>query len=269
MTLTEKQIETFIQFPNELSKERRREVRRQIERDPETALYFEWFKSYYAIYEELSKEEKRDAAVSIISMKPMIEDSETDRGIFVLAAQSKESNGHVIETLKTFASDENNTLLRALHFKNRDEIKIHLLSNQVQKDDVLLFQIPAKNLYFVSEPGGKLSVSVNELDPEDVKEWESFNVHIPVCTVSLNSQFGKKSYLAGSSAFTEDMIPVEIVSKDNTVQLTPILNQNNPESNYLIVYSENQSKLFKMTDGVAKVEQELLETEGVRLYFYN
>ncbi|PKD44766.1 hypothetical protein CWD77_04695 [Rhodohalobacter barkolensis] len=269
MNLTEKQIETYVQFPDELSKERRREVRRQIERDSEASLYFEWFKNYYAIYEELSKEEKRDAAVSIISMKPMIEDSESYRGIFILAAQSQSSKEHVIETLKTFASDEHNTLLRALYFKSRDEIKIHLLSNQIQKDDVLLFQIPASNLFFVSEPGGKVSVSVNELDPENVKEWDSFNVHIPVCTVSQNTQLSKKSYLAGRSAFTEDMIPIEIEKKENTVQLTPILNHNDPETNFLVLYRENQSMLFKMTDGVATVEQELLETEGVRLFFYN
>ena len=269
MTLTERQIETFIQFPEELSKVKRREIRKQIESDSEAAIYFEWLRSYYSIYEELSKEDMGDSPDAIISLKPMMVDSESDGGIFVLAAQSRSVNKSVIETLKTFASDNHNTLLRALHFKSKDEIKIHLLSNQVQKDDVLLFQIPANNLIFVSEPGGKVSVSVNELDPEEVKEWESFNVHVPICTFSQNMQLNKRSYLAGRSALTENIIPIEIEVKENTVQLTPILNHNDSESNFLVLYRENQSMLFKMIDGSATVEQELLESEGVRLFFYN
>lgn len=269
MNLTEKQIETFIQFPDQLSEEMRKEVYNQIDSDPEAAAYFEWFKDYYSIYKELSKKEVNNASETVLSLKPMLDESESDPSVFVLAAQSTSGESTSIETLKTFVSEENSTLLRALYFKNKKEIKIHLLSNKVEKDDVLLFHIPEQNYLFTSNPGGKVSVNVDDLKPEDVKEWKSFNVHLPVCTVSHDSKQFNRSYLSGSSRFTQEVVPVEKETKGDIVQLTPYLNQSDSNCNYLVLFRENKSTLIKMTDGSAKIEQELLEADGVRLYFYN
>jgi hypothetical protein len=158
MIVTENQIETFIRYPESLTDEKKRVIRKQINVDPEAGDYYRWFKSFYCAFEVLSTKEKpEEKTEATITLIPLEKDAGSERSLFVLAAQSSETNGAAIETVRTFASEEHRMILRALHYKNKNEVRIHVLSEQIEKDDVVLFDIPEKNFLLVTSPGGKLS----------------------------------------------------------------------------------------------------------------
>ena len=271
MNSIKNQIEIFVRSSDRLSIENKKEVRSIIKSDPEAAAYFKWFKSFYRVYENLNKKSRQTADEdSTIKLVPMEQEIDSKRTMFVLAAQSTETNGALIETVRTFVSEEHRMLLRAIHYRNRKEIRIHILSEQIDEEDIILFDVPEQNLFLVTRPGGKLSADTAEIRPDDVRNWKTCNVHLPVCKVK---EFGAKSesssYLAGKSVFSETIVPIEANTKGDTVELYPILEESKPLCNHLVIYSKNQSTIIDMYNGTASVPKQLIQGEEVRLYFYN
>jgi len=266
-----KQIESFVRYPDRLSNENKKEIRSIIEADPEAAAYFKWFKSFYRVYDDMTNKNRQHAEQDFtITLVPMNQETDVKRTMFVLAAQSTKTNGASIETVRTFASDEHRMLLRAIHYRNINEIRIHVLSEQIDEEDIILFDVPERNLFLVTSPGGKLSADTAEIRPDDVKKWKVCNVHLPVCKVKeLGFKSESSSYLAGKSVFSETIVPIEANTKGDTVELYPILEESKPLCNHLVIYSKNQSTIIDMYNGTASVPKQLIQGEEVRLYFYN
>jgi hypothetical protein len=56
--------------------------------------------------------------------------------------------------------------MRVLDLKDKKATQIHILSDQVGSNDVVL-HFPNKNLYLASQPGGKIEISYSKLSKED------------------------------------------------------------------------------------------------------
>ena len=271
MNAIENQIEAYIRYPESLTEEEKREIRKQIDTDTEVAASYAWFAGFYRAYDDLRENRKPGKKPdSVIKLIPLEEDPGAERNRFVLAAQSSDSNGAAIDTVRTFASEEHRMLLRALHYKNKDEVRIHVLSEQIEKDDVILFDVPEESLLMVTSPGGKLSADTKDIQPEIVKNWKACTVHLPVCRVN---GFGKKrpgsGYLAGKSVFSDEIIPIEMEVGDNKVEISPTLESSDTVCKHLVVYKNNQSTIIKMNNGMAVLPMEVLENDEIRLFFYN
>lgn len=273
---TEKQLETFVRHPDKLSESEFSRILKYLKSDEELRLIAEWFSHFYDTLDEYISEAKKAAnekrwVPSTIKLEPLSVTKKNGRRIFVLAAQTETadaSNG--IEQIRTFASKKYGTLIRILRLRSKQTTKIDVISDHIEEDDIVILSVPGTDIHLITQPGGKLEISSGQISGEEIKEWESCTVNLPVLKTKVNRRSSiRNGYLFAKSS-SADTKSVEILQGTENVQIYPDQTDTNANPRYMVLSEEGKlSSLWNLKDGKVSIPKEKFHNREVSLFFFN
>jgi hypothetical protein len=263
---TEKDIERYIRFPEQLSPEDIRRIENALEENEELSLLADWFSRYYQLVDDsVRKTTVRPPQIELTHMK-MVESKQ--RTMFVLAAKSEGAKMESIETVRTFVSDRYRTLMRVLYDKKRNLTRIHVISDHVGNQDVVLIYFPDDNLHLVSQPGGKAVVPEEQLGKDQVKTWSACRILLPLLRSKINRLDPEFcGYLPADSG--GGISTIEVVQDENEVSIITGSEDGIPESGILLLYSKDESTLWKISNNRATIPCDKVHNRELTFFFYN
>ena len=176
--IDEHKIEQYLRFPEELSTEEIREVEELIAANPEAKAVAEWMRDFYAEYDLLNRP-------LIMQLSPQ-KFTANHSGPMVLAAMTTPESVTGLQTKVTFASRENQTLLRVLEDAENHKLQFHVISRFLGPEDRALIHLKEPGIELITEKGGRL---VNVVNPSlSGLNWENIlaELRMPASTCSYN-----------------------------------------------------------------------------------
>lgn len=137
--ITEKEIEQYVRFPQEISEEQWARIKKKIDASQELQEIAQFFKEYDEYLDEAIRASRSINIIPLTLFKP--EQKFTKPNRLILAAQTKQQSSK-LQTVATLSSEENETVVRILSEKETDKCRIHVLSNRLenQAPSILSFQ---------------------------------------------------------------------------------------------------------------------------------
>ncbi|TVR29118.1 MAG: hypothetical protein EA390_10325 [Balneolaceae bacterium] len=265
---SDKDIETYVKFPETLTGEKRAWIENALAASEELMLLADWFKTFYENVDSPEKEgEGYQHKPDRITMVPFISEGLHRRKRFVLAAKTTERKDS-LETVQTFQSEEFRSLLRILHREKNSEFNIHLVSEFVKNDDIILFKFMDRQGFTISKPGGKISIPEDKLTAEEIRGWNSCEIYLPAMTCNLNKKTSSRDgFIAAIKDGGMETVEVTRSGADVLIQTDPESESGLPAK--MVLNTEKGSSLWKIENGRAVVPGSLFRGMDVKLFFYN
>jgi hypothetical protein len=263
---TEKDIEQYIRFPEQLSPESIRRIELALEENEELELLANWFSRYYQFVDDSGRRTPaRPPQIELVPMK--IADSK-QRTMFVLAAKTEDPKTEDIETVRTFVSDRYRTLMRVLYDRKRNLTRIHVVSDHVGKQDIVLIYFPDNDLHLVSKPGGKAEVPEEQIGKELVESWSSCRILLPVSRSKIN-HLGPEfnGYFPADSG--GGISTIEVEQDEDEVNIITGREDGYSESGILLLYSKDESTLWRIRNHRATLPPDKVHNRELTLFIYN
>lgn len=212
LKITEKDIEIFIRYPSALSAAEREKVRDEIGSSIELQKLADWFRDFYDIVDsENRKSTRKPGKIKLLPIKKAVP---AEKHRFVLAAMTGNKTAGGLETVATYVSEVNHTILRVLKNHSKDTIDLYVLSPHLSSDDSAILFIPEKELHMVTHPGGKLSLPYqNPWMPEDLL-WQNCEILLPKVKVSL------ENLLQNKTIQVTDTLSVHVTDRDGKLYIS-------------------------------------------------
>lgn len=268
---TEKHIEKLVLRRSELTAEEQQWIQKWIRKDRGVRLLAEWFKTFHRSADDIeSLQERPDDFSPVIELQTSQKKSIYSSGVFVLAAQTPVAgrNKKSLTTIRTFVSEEHKTLIRILHNSLKDQSKLHVISEFVRDDDIVLIEIrDKKNTMLVSEPGGTFVISYRECSQEAIKNWESCELHLPISKIRAykNSEHDTLNFDTSEAYFEREELGLERV--EDELHIT--FNTSSEEApDKMVIYSEEKSTIWPVEHGNCAIDIQDLSDTVTTLYFY-
>lgn len=269
---TEKNIEQYIRFPSELSGEEKTWIEEWVKKDQEIRALAEWYKQYYKNVDQVEKDRGMfDAEKPVnITLNPYNRPQKIASNVFVLAAQTpavdrRKAN---LRTIRTFVSEEHKTLIRVLYDSGKNYSKLHVISEFVDEDDIVLIEVlDDEHTLMVSDLGGTFMIPDRKISQENIKDWNRCELHLPVSKIRVfkDLKTGTLNFDSSSSMFeredlklnvTEDELQIEVNSKAKII----------PDK--VVVYTDNQSKIWPVEMGSCSLAADMFTDSVSSLYFF-
>ena len=149
-------IEQFVRYPDEFTVSERAQIKEFIAKNEESRRIADWYKEFYDQLNIVN----RPVLLKLKNKKFTAKYS----GPMVLAAMTSPEMNSGIVTKATFASEEQNTLVRILEDRRSKKLQFHVLSKFIGEKDRVLIGFEGLGFEFVTDKGGKLKdIEVQEL----------------------------------------------------------------------------------------------------------
>jgi len=264
--LTEKDIEQYIRFPEQLSPDVIQMIETALEENEELALLADWFSRYYQLVDDSGR--ISPARPPLIELVPMKVAESKQRSIFVLAAKTENPNAEDIETVRTFVSDRYRTLMRVLYDRKRNLTRIHVVSDHVGEQDIVLIYFPDNDLHLVSKPGGKAEVPVEQIGKELVETWSSCRILLPMLRSKINHLSPEfNGYFPADSG--GGISTIEVEQDEDEVNIMIDSEDSSPGPGILLLHSKDESTLWRIRNNRATLPSDKVHDRELTLFFYN
>ncbi len=268
---TEKHIEKFVLRRSELTSEEQQWIQEWIRKDEGVRLLVDWFKTFYRSADDIeSIQERPDDFSPVIELQTVKNKSIYSSGVFVLAAQTPitDRGKKSLKTIRTFVSEEHKTLVRILHNSLKNQSKLHVISEFVRDDDIVIVEIQdQKNTILVSEPGGTFVISYKKCSQDAIKSWERCELHLPISKIRVykNSEHDTLNFDTSEAHFERDELGLDRV-KD---QLHITFNSSEGgDPDKMVIYNGDKSSIWPVADGSCSIDIQDLSETVTTLYFY-
>lgn len=266
-------IEKYIACPSELTSEEKDWVREWIEKDGELRSLADWFKVFYQTVNQIEKSRELSSAEkpSIIELKPFQSKSAFSSGVFVLAAQTPVSDKRKtnLKTIQTFVSEEHKTLIRILHDSRKNRLKVHVISEYVNDDDIVLIEVRDENsTTIVSDLGGIFVIPNQKLSIDTIKDWARCELHLPISKVKVfrDGTTGALNFDSFETDRERDEMELSVDGSDLNISFHS--DKKSPPKK-VVLYNGNQSIFLPVEEGHCSVPAEKFSDTVSCLYFFN
>jgi len=211
-------IETYVRHPEQLSRQERNWIKHWIEKDNELSLLYNWYRGFYGRVDAINSEKSRRAdKPAVITLKPF-ENNVVKKNHFVLAAETETASKSAFQSFRSFTSDDEQTLLRVLHNRDNQSIRLDIISEHLDEDDIVMIETSDTKKLLISEPGGKLELAESELSKQEITDWQQCHIHLPVLKIFLykDRETGAITY----SLNHNESENVELVIGQNQIRIT-------------------------------------------------
>ena len=174
--ISEKDIELYVRFPDELNKEKYFRIQSYLSSNKEAQEIADFYKEFYTNFDTIHRPvifELKSRIVSVSSGGPMI-----------LAAMSPEKQENRLVTKAIFGSEEESTLVRVLEDNHSRKIQFHVLSRYLGEEDRALISFANSGLELVTEKGGRLK-GIEQEKLSDIN-WEDVMLLLRLPSSSCN-----------------------------------------------------------------------------------
>lgn len=244
-------------------------MRSWIERDEELRELTDWFRQYYDTVREIDqrKLKKTVSAPKIIHLEPFLSKTKRNKG-FVLAAQTPSvSRKTGLKTLKTFSSEAHKTLIRVLHDLDRSQFRLHVLSEFVGEDDIVMIDIPESNLSLISEKGGIFTIEDNQIDQDEIINWKNCKLHLPMARAELFHHQENGSLNVDTSGVDPDELDLNFHLRSEVIRVTANSKEGRlPEK--MVLHCGGASSVISFRENVTEVPVNKLSETSSTIFFY-
>lgn len=268
---TEKHIEKYVLSRTELSIEEQRWIQECIEKNEGVRLLADWFKTFYGDAGNIESIEERPEYFSpVIELEPVKRNSLYSSGVFVLAAQTSVKNRTKknLNTIRTFISEEHKTLIRILYNSLKNQSKLHVISEFVREDDIVLVELrDSENTVLVSDPGGTFVISNESFSQEAIKSWKICELHLPISKIKVfkNSDNTSLNFDTKEAYFERD----ELVLESDGKQLDITFSSSDCDiPKKMVIYTGDSSSIWPLEGNKCSISIDDLSGSVTTLYFY-
>lgn len=187
MIRAEKYIETYIFHPEELTPGQRSEIEKIIRENEEMRILADWYRDLkqeiYIVEQTKQKVRPRSSAIELTASVR----EKKQQYVFKLAAKSpsQHKKRRALKTLRTFVSTQESAIVRVLKSEDDSGIQIHAISERIAPDDLVLLTVPVFKELLISKPGGIFEPSGVSLSANDIREWDSCTLFVPMDRLDL------------------------------------------------------------------------------------
>nr|BDD47194.1 hypothetical protein 5 [Balneolaceae bacterium] len=184
--ITEEHIEKFVRFPDSLTQTEKKEVRKAISNSQELQDLANWFRSFYKELDDIGKAGKKH----VISLVPFQHHSDTNakHHPLILAAKSKKRKRDSLETLATFVSKEERTVVRVLYKHSEEKYQIHLIrEGEPEEDELFILSVNGITDFVIDK---RRHITFDSSSKLDAIDWENITLSLrsPIGFFKLGSQ---------------------------------------------------------------------------------
>ncbi|MCG2588467.1 hypothetical protein [Rhodohalobacter sulfatireducens] len=268
---TEKNIETYILNRTALTEKEQEWIQDWIQKDEEVRLLAEWFRVFYKKMDHIeSVQERPDLLTSIIELEPAPQKSKYSGNVFVLAAQTPVADRRkkTLKTIRTFVSEEHKTLIRILHNSSKNQFKLHVISEFLQDDDIVLIDVgDQNNKTLVSDPGGTFVIPDQVFPENTIKNWQKCELHLPISKIRVfsNGEQGTLNFDTTEAHFEREELSLQKsgdklqVSFNCSVERIP---------DKMVIYVGEKSSMWPVENGKCTIAIQNLSSPVSSLFFY-
>ena len=267
--LTEKHIELYIKDSSQFSIEERKWIERAIESNEELKVLADWFNRFYKI-KEISKRIQptifnKPDTITLSPMKMALK----PKNSFILAAQSlSASKKEQLKTVKTFISTQHKTLMRILQNEIRNETEVHLLSDFISDDDIVLLYIKGEDSYLVSDEGGFITIPENKISKEKIIDWKQCKIHLPAFKLFVSKHSSNEFKIKSDQSLLEsDELSIEMIGNQYEINFRFIESWIDPKM--IVIKSDKQKSLWFLNNGKAIIDEKYFTESYFTIHLYN
>lgn len=268
---TEKQIETYVRFPSELTDAEKVWIRDAIRQNRELQLLADWYTTFYKTVDQIDRDHiKTPPPAFIITLSPL-QRSTTSPSDYIISEDSPESNqSSRLETLQTFVSEEHKTLLIALEDKDNKRSQLHVISGYINEDDILLLKTgDQKERILVSDTGGIFKIDEQDISSRQIVEWPSIDLHLPVMSIKVFRDPNTGSVTFDTFANDRQNTSVQLDVNDSSLHVHITVDApDQPLPTKCLTRSGEATNLLPMTGGRCSIDLDILEENSYDLFFF-
>ena len=263
-----KEIEKYILDPASVSPVRADEIRKWIDSDAEIRELAEWLETFYASVSQIDRQKKIGGKIpKLINLVPYKTKIRQKNG-FVLAAQTpaiKKMSG--LRTLKTFSSEAYKTLMRILHDLDRNEYRLHVLSEYVGEEDIVIIEIPEANLSVISDKGGVFKLEEDQIEQDEIINWKNCRLHLPLTKVEVYYDHVTGDLNVDTSAVNPDQLILSFQTGGGRLRIeADVKDDRNIEK--MVIRTGGYSSMIPVHDNFSDFPLDNLTTSSATLFFY-
>ncbi|MDZ7720161.1 MAG: hypothetical protein U5K72_15205 [Balneolaceae bacterium] len=268
---TEKHIELYTLNRSSLTEEEIEWIEEWIQKDSELRLLAEWFQLFYKKVDQIeSVQERPDHFSSVIELESAPQKSKNSGGIFVLAAQTPvaDRSKKSLKTIRTFVSDEHKTLIRILHNRSKNQSKLHVISEFVDEDDIVLVEVQDREkTTLVSDPGGTFVIPDQKFPENAIKSWNKCELHLPISKIRVFKDDKDETLNFDTTESYFEREELTLFNDGDELQISfKGSSERNPDK--MVIYSGEKSSIWPVKDGKCSVEIQNFSGTVSSLFFF-
>lgn len=265
-----------------LSREDNERMRKWINYNEDIQNLASWFRKFYATFNQIEASKANTASIPSVVHLKLWKTTLSLPNLFMLAAQMPFSDtyGAKLKTVKTFVSDTHKTTLRLLHDERNKQLNLHVISNYVGPDDIVLLRVNTGDRLLVSEPGGSFHFpdTKTDADPDPaadislkkIEDWTICQLYLAVGNIRLykDSHTGEINF--DTTELKRDREELNLTSTNDRFQVTFSTGFNDQAPPQKAVFiSDRQSMCIDIIAGVCSIPLDKMNGSQACLYFYD
>lgn len=263
---SEEYIENYVRYPSDLSTEEILWIEEWIQKDCEVRLLVDWFRKFYETVDQVerSKTSSPDKPHHI-QLKKFDEGKSDSKGIF---SETPELTGEEpnLKTIRIFFSEEHKTFVRILHDKDNNRSKLHVMSEFVDSDDVVLIKIPGEDILLVSELGGTVRIP-KKIPLNKIKRWGNCKLYLPITKIHVYRDTRTNHINIDSLDAGRDKSRIDLKALNHEIEISIELpDKTSPQK--MVLQSNKESNLWALENGVCLIPINDVSTSGSNLFFF-
>jgi hypothetical protein len=263
-----KEIERYILDPASISPVRADEIRKWIDSDAEIRELAEWLETFYGSVDQIRRQKKiggkKPKLINLVPYKTKIR----QKNGFVLAAQTpavKKLSG--LKTLITFSSEAYKTLIRVLHDLDRNEYRLHVLSEFVDEEDIVIIDIPEANLSVISDKGGVFKLEEDEIEQDEIINWKNCRLHLPLTKAEVYYNHETGDLNVDTSAVNPDQLILSFQIGGDRLRVKADV-KDDRKIEKCVIRSGGYSSMIPVQDNISDFPLDKLTESSATLFFY-
>jgi hypothetical protein len=263
-----KEIERYILDPSSLFPARADEIHEWIKKDAEIRQLSEWLKTFNGSVSQIDQQKKvvgkTPRLINLVPFKTKIR----QKNGFVLAAQTpavKKMSG--LRTLKTFSSEAYKTLMRVLHDLDRKEYRLHVLSEYVGEEDIVIIDIPDANLSMISDKGGVFKLKEDQIEQDEIVNWKNCRLQLPLTKAEVYYDHESGDLNVDTSAVNPDQLILSFQTGGGRLHVkAEVKDDRNIEK--MVIRTGDYSSMVSVQDNFSDFPLDKLTESSATLFFY-
>lgn len=263
---SEEYIENYVRYPSDLSTEEILWIEEWIQKDCEVRLLVDWFRKFYETVDQVEQlKTSSPDKPQHIQLKKFDEGKSDSKGIFSETPELTREEPN-LKTIRFFFSEEHKTFVRILHDKDNNRSKLHVMSEFVDADDVVLIKIPGEDILLMSELGGTVRIP-KKIPLNKIKRWANCKLYLPITKIHVYRDKRTNHINIDSLGTDRDKSSIDLKVINRKVEITIDL-LDKPPPQKMVLHSDKESNLWTLENGACSIPVKEFSTSGSNLFFF-
>lgn len=268
---SEKHIEQYVLNRSELTDKEQQWIQEWIHRDEKVRRLAEWFQTFYKEVDQIKSIQERPETFSpVIELESVDKKSNYSGGVFVLAAQTPVADRRKksLTTIRTFISEKHKTLIRILHNSFKKQSRLHVISEFVRENDIVLIEVRDwANSILVSEPGGTFVIPDQKFSEEAIKSWTTCELHLPISKIRVfkDDEHGTLNFDTTEAHVEREELNINKQGDELQIRFN---RSDEIVPDKMVIYDGEKSSIWPVEDGRCSIDIQDFSGTVSTLFFY-